>query len=240
MRAGLEITSFAVGPDLSFYKGFRDVRGGSGLLHVCADGTTCEVVARWNGRGDLAPTPDDSVPAPDDVGTGFVPNPLTAQVYGMLVYDDKLYASVSGDLISLDLTTKARTRVDDPNVTHSAGYTPMHYDPHREVIWTSGSIAAIFGNVVVDPISGQTEQIVTDSGRTVYPGQAIFQSVYPGGGSAANTGGGATANSNPTQLGGVIVDPIDPDIAYGVTGTGALIKLELSTFNNYIHSWGQH
>ena len=40
--------------------------------------------------------------------------------------------------------------------------------------------------------------------------------MYPGGGSAANTGGGATSNNNPTQFGGVVVDPLDGDIAYGV------------------------
>ena len=41
-------------------------------------------------------------------------------------------------------------------------------------------------------------------------------------------------------MGGVILDPLDDDIVYGVTNTGALLKFELSTFNNYIHSWGQH
>ena len=86
----MEIISFEVGPSGEFYKGFRDVRGGSGVLEISADGSTCEVIARWNGRGDPAPTAEDSVPAPADVGTGYVPNPLTAQVYGMLVHDGDL------------------------------------------------------------------------------------------------------------------------------------------------------
>lgn len=236
----LEINSFEVGADLEFYKGFRDVRGGSGVLRVSADGSTCEVIARWNGRGDMAPDPVDNVPAPVDVGTGYIPNPLTAQVYGMLVHDGNLYASISGDLVAFDLTSGERTRVDDPDLPYSAGYTSMYYDPDREVIWTSGSVAAIFGNVIVDPVTGQKEQIVTDTSRSNYPGEEILFSVYPGGGSAANPGGGATSNNNPTQFGGVIVDPLNPDFAYGVNTVGGLLKLELSTFNNYIHSWGQH
>lgn len=236
----MEQTSFAVGPDLAFYKGFRDVRDGSGVLRISPDGRTCEVIARYNGRGDSAPDPADSIPAPPDVGTGYIPSLLTAQIRGMLVHDGNLYMSVAGDLVALDLSTLVRTRIDDPGLPYITGYTSMYYDPQREVIWTSGSIAAIFGNVVVDPVTGQKEQIVTDNGRTDYPGDAIFRSVYPGGGSAANTGGGATSNNNPTQLGGVIVDPLNPDIAYGVSVIGGLIKLELSTYNNYIHSWGQH
>ena len=147
---------------------------------------------------------------------------------------------LSGDLVALDLTTGARTRVDDPNLPYSAGYTTMYYDPNREVIWTSGTVSAVFGNVIVDPTTGQKERIVTDTGRSDYPGEAILSSVYPVGGSAADTGGGATSNSNTTQFGGVVIDPLDPDIAYGVTAVGGLIKMELSTFNNYIHSWGQH
>jgi len=236
----LEFTSFAVGPAGEFYKGFRDVRGGSGVLRISADGGTCEVVGRWNGRGDQAPNPEDSVPAPADVGSGYIPNPLTAQVYGMLVHDGSLYMSISGDLVAMDLSTGVRTRVDDPSLPYSTGYTAMSYDPNREVIWTSGFSGAIFGNVIVDPATGQKERIVTDTGREDYPGEAILDSVYPGGGSAANTGGGASSNNNGTQLGGVVVDPLNPDIVYGVTVVGGLLKLELSTFNNYIHSWGQH
>lgn len=236
----MEQTSFAVGPDFAFYKGFRDVRDGSGVLRISPDGRTCEVIARYNGRGDAAPNPINNVPAPPDVGSGYIPSNIAAQVQGMLVHDGNLYMSIAGDLVALDLSTRVRTRIDDPDLPYITGYTSMYYDPQREVIWTSGSIAAIFGNVVVDPVTGQKEQIVTDNGRTDYPGDAIFRSVYPGGGSAANTGGGATSNNNPTQLGGVIVDPLNPDIAYGVSVIGGLIKLELSTYNNYIHSWGQH
>ncbi|MAQ15802.1 MAG: hypothetical protein CMN30_13530 [Sandaracinus sp.] len=236
----LESASFAVGPDLAFYRGFRDVRGGSGVLRVAPDGGTCEVIARWNGQGDSAPDPVDSVPPPADVGTGYLPNPITTPVQGMLVHAGRLYFVASGDLVALELASGARTRVDDSDLPYPAGYTAMQWDPEREVIWTAGASAAIFGNVIVDPVTGQKERIVSDTGRQDYPGMAILDSVYPGGGSAANTGGGATSNNNHTQFGGVVVDPLDSDIVYGVTVVGGLIQLELSTFNNYIRSWGQH
>lgn len=236
----LEIQSFGVGPDLSFYKGISDVRGGTGVLHISADGSTCEVIARWNAKGDSGSGTGLDAPAPEDVGSGYLPSNLASAVQGMLVHAGDLYVVISGEVVAIDLNTLKRVRVDDDAVTREAGYTAMHWDPEREVIWTSGSSSAIFGNLVVDPISGQTEQIETDSGMKNYPGQEILRSVYPGGGSAASTGGGAVSTLNHTQMGGVVVDPENPDVVYGVTATGALLKLELSTFNNYIMSWGQH
>ncbi len=44
-------------------------------------------------------------------------------------------------------------------------------------------------------------------------------------------------NSNVVNRGGLVLDPQDPDIVFAVLGTGALMKMELSTFNTIIHSW---
>jgi len=235
----LEKTSFTVGPNLEFYKGFRDVRGGNGVVRISADGTTCTVMSRWGHRGDPDPTGANmGVPAQPDIGTG--PPLQNFAIRGMLHHDGAVWAVVSEELFRFDPSTGDYRRVDDTRGTLTVGHTSMFWDPRREVIWASGNQGDVFGGVIVDPKTGQKESLVDDSGMEDYPGQAILRSVYPGGGNAANTGGGETSNNNITQFGGVVVDPQNPDIAYGVNNVGGLIKMELSTFNNYIHSWGQH
>ena len=47
----------------------------------------------------------------------------------------------------------------------------------------------------------------------------------------------ALANGNTLGNGGFVLDPDDNNIAYGVLKSGGLIKMELSTFNNYVHSY---
>lgn len=234
----MEKQSFAIGPDMAFYKGFRDGRGGTGILKISPDASTCTLITRRGDRGDPDPS-GNGVPPADDMGNGPSLNER-APYHGMLFHDDALFVVISNALYRVDLSTGDYRRIDDTTHNATIGYTSMFWDPNLEVIWASGSIAAIFGGSVIDLESGQKELIVSDTGSKLYSGAEILKSVLPGGGSGANTGGGATSNNNSTQFGGVIVDPENPDIAYGVTAIGALIKFELSTFNNYIHSWGQH
>ena len=48
---------------------------------------------------------------------------------------------------------------------------------------------------------------------------------------------GALGNVNSMNMGGLMIDPKNPDIAYGVLIHGALVQLELSTFNSMIWSY---
>ena len=103
----------------------------------------------------------------------------------------------------------------------------------------SGSTGAAFGGSVIDPAKRQEERIDSDTGRQDYPGREILKSSYAQFRSSGNTGGGAVSNGHRTNEAAVVFDPNDSDIVYGVTNFGALLKFELSTFNNYVHSWGQ-
>ncbi|MEM9860652.1 MAG: hypothetical protein AAF938_03450 [Myxococcota bacterium] len=242
IRDGLqmEFTSFEVGPDMQFYKAFRDGRGGNGIAEISADGGTCEVIFRWNDSGDPDPSGGGIgvAPAPD-IGTG--PDLQGFQLRGMLHHDEKLYVLLTPPqwLVEFDLVTSTWRRVDDPDVSSALGYTSMSWDDSRNVLWVSGNVSQTFGGSVVDPVTGQNELIISDMRDGTYA-EPILRSVYPGGGSGANTGGGVTSNRHFTHTAGVINDPLNRDIAYGVNTVGALIKLELSTFNSYVHSWGQH
>lgn len=235
----MEQFSFEVGPNMEFYKAFRDGRGGNGILQISSDGLTCTVMARWGDAGDPDPSrPGGGVPAAPDIGNGA--SLQRFPIYGMLHHNSKLYAVTNSKLVEFEPTTGNHRRVDDPNVSGAIGYTSMFWDAGRQVIWASGSLGATYGGSVIDPVTGQNELIVSDTGLRNYPGQEILLSVYPGGGSAANPGGGATTRLNITTRGGVVLDPNDSDITYGVTNVGSLLKLELSTFNNYVHSRGQY
>jgi hypothetical protein len=45
------------------------------------------------------------------------------------------------------------------------------------------------------------------------------------------------SNSNSIGYGGFILDPDNNDIVFAVLKSGGLMKMELSTFNNFVFSW---
>jgi hypothetical protein len=48
---------------------------------------------------------------------------------------------------------------------------------------------------------------------------------------------GSLGNGNSINMGGMMIDPKNPDIVYGVLTHGALVQLELSTFNSMVWSY---
>jgi hypothetical protein len=221
----LQAQAFEVGPDGTFYVSMRGVREGDGILSISADGAACAYRSRWGGQGH------DGQQIPAQIGAGFA---LQFPVQGLLLHDGAIFGVSNDDLYRFDLTTGQRTKASYTNGTYGGmGFANMFWDPTREVVWAVGTAAPYVGSIV-DLTTGRRESIYADTGNDEYGAQAILRSVYAGSRSVSGT---MLSNGNSIGYGAVVLDPDDPNIVYGVLKSGGLMKLELSTFNNYVHSW---
>ena len=219
--------AFAVDDDGNFYMSFHDGREGDGIGRISADGKQCTIVSRWGARAATGS------PAPDNVGTGFLPQ--NGYVYGLAVKDGAVYGVTSpgGDFLEFNLTTGNRINVGPkPSSGYTGiGYQNIFWDDTRDVWWAVGDHARFVGSII-DPVNGQRESIYGDS--TDYP-NPILQSNY---GVQRSVGQNSMlAQANGIHHGPVALDPNDNDHVWFFVHGGALGHLELSTFNNYIRSY---
>lgn len=230
--------AFEVGPDGSFYLSMRDIRGGDGIVKISADATACSYISRWGGDGHNPGGGTMAVPPPAPIGMGI--GDMQFPVQGLLYHVDPTYGAAiygveNGDLYSFNLATGFRARESyDTSGYEGMGYANMFWDSSRNVIWAVGTVAPYVGSIV-DLTTGRRESVYGDSGRQEHGAAAILNSVYAG----ARSVGMGTALSNGRSIGhgGFVLDPMNNDIAYAVTKGGELLKYELSTFNNYVHSF---
>ena len=115
------------------------------------------------------------------------------------------------------------------------GVSNVFWDDTRDVLWAVGTEAPYVG-AIIDPVSGRRESVFGDTGLADFGNEAILYSVYGEIRSVTNPSSVLT-NGNSLGYGGFILDPADPDIAFGVLKSGGLMKMELSTFNSYVSSW---
>ncbi|MFT6232926.1 MAG: hypothetical protein ACJAZO_003444, partial [Myxococcota bacterium] len=217
--------SFAVGADGDFYTTFQGVREGQGVARISADGSTCEILSRW-GAGTSGGE------RPDDIGSGFLPQ--NGDVRGLMLRQGKVWGvSRWGDLLTIDIATGNRVNVGpDPSSGYSGiGYQNMFWDDTRDVIWAVGDHNAFVGSVI-DPVTGQRESIYGDTTGYDSP---ILESDYGVTRSVSNSMLGSRAHV--VAYGAVVLDPEDNNIVWAVLKGGGLMKMELSTFNNYMHSF---
>ncbi len=234
VRESLAINSraFAVGPDDKIYMSFRQTYDGVGIMELSADGSSCRVVGRWGAR-DFRLGRDPVVPAPADIGTGFTPT--LSPLYGMMVHEGGVYAvNTWGDLIRFDLVTGNRILVSsDDDGFNGIGETTIVYDDTRDYIFAMGTVAPYVG-AVIDPVTGRREQIFGD---TSLMGTPLMTSRYDVRRSVTSPRTTTLADANYIGYGPFAIDPDDNDIAWFVMDSGALLKFEFSTFNNYIASY---
>ena len=216
--------AFAVGPDGTFYLSFRGSQEGDGIASISADGKTCTILSRWGGTGSHS-----------SIGQGFT---LQFPVYGMLFKDNKVYGVSNDDLYSFDVTTGQRIKISTHQGTYGGmGYSNMFWDDTRSVFWAVGTVAPYVGSIV-DPATGRRESIYGDSGYKEFGDEAILQSDYARKYQfERSVDGTMLSNANSINYGPVRLDPDDNNIVWAVLKGGSLMKLELSTFNNYIHSF---
>lgn len=225
--------SFAVAPDGSFYMGFRGVREGDGLIHVSADGSTCSFVAAWGGSGHQPGGGAVPAPPPGPIGNGPT---LQFPVQGLHVRDGLIYGVHNDDLYAWDALTGDGHLVSTVLVAFGGmGVSNVFWDDTRDVLWAVGTEAPYVG-AIIDPVSGRRESVFGDTGLADFGNEAILRSVYGEIRSVTNPSSVLT-NGNSLGYGGFILDPADPDIAFGVLKSGGLMKMELSTFNSYVSSW---
>ncbi len=216
--------AFDVGPNGEFYLAFRGTQEGDGVAKVAADGSTCTMLSRWGARnGD------------PDLGQGFT---LQFPVYGLFFKDDKVHGVSNDDLYSFDVATGQRIKISyHDGVYGGMGYSQIFWDDTRNVFWATGTVAPYVGSIV-DPTTGRRESIYGDSGYQEFGTDAILQSDYARDFQIERSVSGTMlSNSNSINYGPALLDPYDPNIVWAVLKGGALMKLELSTFNNYVFSF---
>lgn len=231
----LNSRSFAVGPQGQFYMTFQGTYEGNGVIEVSADGSTCRFVSRWGAR-DFRLTPQDPIAlAPADVGTGFTPQYSPLFNPG-LIRHGKLHIVTSLNLrvITVDIATGDRVSISEQP---SAGYggmgrSSMVYDSTRNLLLSAGGPASADG-AWVDEATGHREPLFADSST---PGTPLVTSVYDVNRSITSWVGTTLGQTNTLGYGPMFVDPDDPDILYFVLVGGALLKFEISTFNNFLFS----
>ncbi len=210
----LESHAFAMGPDGSFYLGFRnDGAEGNGIVRISANGATCTVISRWNGTMG-------------DVGGGA--NPQYSNLEGFLVRNGKLYATlqIGKVLLSIDIVTGDRTAIANPpgSVHSTTGQSTMFWDESRDLLITAGGVQSYLA-VAVDVTTGLRQALFL-----VAPDMPI-KSAPP-----RETGAhGAIDNANYMGYGALAMDPHDNDHIYMVIKWG-LLKYEMSTGNSYVMS----
>jgi hypothetical protein len=228
----LNAQAFEVGPDGEFYVAFRGRREGDGIARISADGKTCEVLSAWGGVGHSPGGGVDPDPAVM-IGTGPT---LQFPVEGLLLHEGEIYGVSNNEMYRWELDTGDWHLVTTVSTTFGGmGHANMFWDETRKVIWAVGNHAARSG-AIVDPATGRRESIYADTGRDDFGDEAILISDYPESRSISSPGTMLT-NGNSIGNGGFILDPDNNDIAYGVLKSGGLMKLEFSTFNNYVMSF---
>ena len=210
----LEDHAFAMGPDGSFYLGFRNESAeGNGIVRISADGTTCSVVSRWNGTMG-------------EVGGGA--SPQYSNLEGFLVRGGKLYATlqIGKRLLVVDVGTGNRSLIANPagSVESTTGQSTMFWDETRDLLITAGGIQSYLA-VAVDVQTGLRQALFLAA-----PGMPI-ESAPPWEAGAR----GAIDNGNYMGYGALAFDPDDNDHFYMVIKWG-LIKYEMSTGNSYVMS----
>lgn len=228
--------AFEVGPKNEFYLSMHDVRAGDGILKISPDAKTCTPVSVWgNAKGHNPGGKQKNAPAYKHVGKGkFIQFP----VKGMLYRDDPeygpmIYGVSKNDLYSFTLEDGFRALETFENGTYSGiGYTRMVYmeKDGRPFIMATGNHSG--ANAFVELGAGTREPIKADVKNLDDP---LFKSAY--GVARSVNMNGALGNVNRVTYGGMMIDPKNPDIVYGVLGHGALVQLELSTFNSMIWSY---
>jgi hypothetical protein len=229
--------AFEVGPKNEFYLSMHDIRAGDGILKISPDAKTCTPVSVWGtAKGHNPGGKQKKAPAYEHVGKGkFIQFP----VKGMLYYEDPeygpmIYGVSKQDIYSFALEDGFRSLETFATGTYTGmGHTRMVYmeKEGRPLIMATGSHAGT--HVVVELGVGTREPLLADTVDN--KDDPIFKSAY--GVARSVNMNGALGNVNRVTYGGVMIDPKNPDIAYGVLGHGALVQLELSTFNSIIWSY---
>jgi len=233
---GMMALAFALGKDNEFYLSMHDVKAGDGILKISADGKKCTPISVWgNAKGDHKGGNQKSAPAYKHIGKGkFIQFP----VLGMLYYEDPEYGTMilgisKGDMYSFGIKDGFRsleTFVD--RKYRGIGYTrmvAMELNGHK-VILCSGNVGG--SHAIVELGTGQREPLMADTRDYDKP---ILKSVY--GVYRSINMNGVLGNNNRINMGGIMIDPKNPDILYAVLTHGALVQLELSTFNSMIWSY---
>jgi len=228
--------AFAMGPDDEFYLSMHDIRAGDGILKISADAKTCTPVSVWGtAKGHNPGGKQAKAPAYKHVGKGkFIQFP----VKGMLYHEDPeygpmIYGVSKNDIYSFALEDGFRSLETFATGKYTGmGYTRMVYmeKEGRPFIMATGSDADT--HVVVELGVGTREPLTADAIDNEDP---LFKSAY--GVARSVNMNGALGNVNSVNMGGWMIDPENPDIAYGVLIHGALVQLELSTFNSMIWSY---
>ncbi|MFO0748127.1 MAG: hypothetical protein U1F43_21085 [Myxococcota bacterium] len=210
----LESHAFALGPDGSFYLGFRNEGSeGNGIARIAANGSTCTVVSRWNG-------------SMGEVGGGA--SPQYSNLEGFVVHAGKLYATlqIGKRLLAIDLANGSRALIANPagSVDSTPGQSTMFWDATRDLLITAGSVQPYLA-VAVDVTSGERQALFLTAPDAMIPSAPPWE-----------TGAhGAIDNGNYMGYGAVALDPDDNDHVYMVIKWG-LLKYEMSTGNSYVMS----
>ena len=229
----LQAQAFDVGPDGTFYVSMHGIREGDGILAISADGKTCTPLSRWGGNGHNPGGGEQPVPPLEPIGTGPF---LQFPVEGLLYHEGLIYGVSNDEMYSFDPKTGNITHVSYTTSNYQGmGIANMFWDPTREVIWAVGNHAPYIGSIV-DIKTGRRESVYGDTGRTEHGAAAILVSAYPDARSVSSPSTVLT-NGNSIGNGAFVLDPDDNDIVYAVLKSGGLMKLELSTFNNYVMSF---
>ena len=216
-------SGFTVADNGDFYMTFHGIREGDGVARISADGSTCTFVSRFGAEASGGETPAD-------IGGGFTP--ATGALEGLMLHDGKLWTvTLGGDLLTIDPTTGDRAVA---GAKPSSGYTGIGYqnlfwDSTRDVVWAVGNHTSYLGSVI-DPTTGQRESVFGDSDDY---GTPILQSSY---GYTRSVTSSMLGNGNGIFHGAFALDPENNDIVWFTIQGGGLGKMELSTFNSYVHS----
>ena len=115
---------------------------------------------------------------------------------------------------------------------YGMGRTTMIHAPSRNLLIAAGGPSAYDG-AFIDEATGKREPVFADSSE---PGTPMVESVYGVRRSVSSWVGTTLYQGGYIGYGPMFIDPDDPDILWFLVGGGALLKFEISTFNNYIFS----
>lgn len=233
---GIMALAFEVGPKDEFYLSMHDVRAGDGILKISPDAKTCTPISVWgNAKGHNPGGKQKSAPAYTHIGEG---KSIQFPVKGMLYHEDPefgpmIYGISKGDMYSFALEDGFRSLESFETGTYSGmGYTRMVYmeKDGRGFVMATGNDAG--AHAIVELGVGTREPIKADVKDMDDP---ILKSRY--GVRRSVNMNGSLGNGNSINMGGMMIDPKNPDIVYGVLTHGALVQLELSTFNSMVWSY---
>jgi len=198
---------------------------GSGIVHISADGSSCEYLSRFGAQ-------ERNGILPPNIGGGYTPDEAD-YYYGMLIHDGKLFAvrGFQNELVSFDLQTGDRVLESAPPATgfSGIGYTNMWYDENQELLYTMGGDAANVG-AVIQLGTGLRQSLFADgAGAPLRP-----HSRYP---EDRDIGQSFLSRGNGSYNGAGFVDPENPDLLYMTLEPAAFGVMEFSTYNAMILSW---